>query len=71
MSIFSMNNVTPDQFAQLEEWYPGRFQIEYNRDLADYVYEAEKLATLSGEKASWKAKSYQQVQGAIMRVLGL
>ena len=43
-------NVTSEQFEQLEEWYPNRFEIEYNRDMADYVYESEKLATLSGKK---------------------
>ena len=43
-------HITPEQFAQLDEWYPGRFEIEYNRDIADYVYETEKLATLSGKK---------------------
>ena len=42
--------LTPEQFALLEEIYPGRFQIEYRRDYADYVYEAEKLAKLSGKK---------------------
>lgn len=47
---FSMYNVTPEQFVQLEEWFPGEFQIEYDRDEADYVYEREKLATLSGKK---------------------
>lgn len=47
---FRLYNVTPDNFAYLEQWYPGRFQIEYNEDLADYVYESEKLATLSGKK---------------------
>lgn len=51
---FKMYNVTPDHFATLEEWYPGRFQIEYVRDIADYVYEAEKLATLSGKKLHGK-----------------
>lgn len=43
-------HVTESQFAQLEEWYPDRFEIEYHRDVADYVYESEKLATLSGKK---------------------
>ena len=47
---FLLYCVTPEQFAQLDAWYPGRFQIEYNRDDADYVYESEKLATLSGKK---------------------
>ncbi len=47
---FTMYNVTPDDFARLERWYPGRFEVEYNRDEADYVYESEKLATLSGKK---------------------
>lgn len=47
---FSMYNVTPDNFAQLESFYPGRFQIEYMRDDADYVYESEKLVSLSGKK---------------------
>lgn len=51
---FQMYNVTPEYFAQLEEWYPGRFQIEYMRDDADYVYESEKLATLSGKKLHGK-----------------
>lgn len=51
---FSLYNVTPDHFETLEAWYPGRFEIEYNRDIADYVYETEKLATLSGKKLHGK-----------------
>ena len=47
-------NVTPEMFEQLEAWYPGRFTVEYNRDLADYIYETEKLATLSGKKLHGK-----------------
>lgn len=43
-------NVTQENFAQLEEWYPGEFQVEYVRDAADYVYESEKLLTLAGKK---------------------
>ncbi len=47
---FVLYNVTKDQFAQLEGWFPDQFEIEYNRDSADYVYESEKLETLSGKK---------------------
>lgn len=45
---FKMHLVSPEQFQRLEEAYPGRFQIAYSRDIADYVYEKEKLLTLSG-----------------------
>lgn len=47
---FRMHNVTPEEFAELEELFPGEFTIEYNRDIADYVYESEKLCSLSGKK---------------------
>ena len=38
---FALYNVTPEMFAQLDQWYPDRFAVEYNRDYADYVYESE------------------------------
>lgn len=47
---FRMACVTPEQFALLEQWFPEQFQITYNRDIADYVYEGEKLRTLAGKK---------------------
>lgn len=46
--------VMEEDFAQLEAWYPGMFTIEYDRDIADYVYESEKLATLAGKKLHGK-----------------
>ncbi len=47
---FKMHLVSPAQFEKLEALYPGRFQVAYDRDLADYVYESERLLTLSGKK---------------------
>ena len=47
---FILGLVTPEKFARLEELYPGMFEISYDRDAADYVYETEKLANLSGKK---------------------
>lgn len=49
-----MHLVQEQEFALLEEWYPGRFTIEYDRDAADYVYETEKLTTLAGKKLHGK-----------------
>lgn len=51
---FRLYNVTPEHFDQMEKWFPGRFQIEYVRDVADYVYETEILATLAGKKLHGK-----------------
>ena len=47
---FRMHCVTPEEFEELESLFPGEFEIEYHRDIADYVYEAEKLRTLSCKK---------------------
>ncbi len=51
---FKLHLVSPAQFERLDGLYPGRFQISYDRDLADYVYESEKLITLSGKKLHGK-----------------
>lgn len=47
---FRMHCVTPEEFEELESLFQGEFEIEYDRDIADYVYEAEKLRNLSGKK---------------------
>ena len=47
---FALHLTTPKNVEQLEEWFPGKYQVEYERDLADYVYEREKLVALSGKK---------------------
>lgn len=47
---FRMHLVSPEQFEVLDSIFPDQFEIEYVRDLADYIYESEKLITLSGKK---------------------
>lgn len=42
--------LSKEQGAALEERYPGKFVIEYDRDEAEYIYECEKLIKLSGRK---------------------
>lgn len=51
---FQLHLVSPEQFTKLEELFPGEFQIEYDRDSADYIYESEKLISLSGKKLHGK-----------------
>ena len=50
------HSISEEQFALLENLYPGRFSVEYDRDFADYVYDREKLATLYGKKYHGKKK---------------
>ncbi|MGI6238062.1 MAG: DUF2156 domain-containing protein [Christensenellales bacterium] len=45
--------LAPDK-ARLETMYPGRFAFESLRDGADYVYEAQSLASLQGKKLAGK-----------------
>ncbi len=43
-------HLTPAHFEVLERLQPGRWEITYSRDRADYIYEREKLANLTGKK---------------------
>ena len=51
---FRMHLLQEKEFELLDSWYPNTFQIVYNRDIADYVYETEKLASLAGKKLHGK-----------------
>lgn len=59
---FHLTVVTKEQFALLDELYPGKFTIEYYRDAADYVYETEKLISLSGKKYHGKKNHLNKFQ---------
>jgi hypothetical protein len=47
---FRMNPVEPQMFQLIEEIYPGKFSIEYNRDGFDYIYNREDLQNLVGKR---------------------
>ena len=38
----------------LEELFPGKYEINYDRDVADYVYEVEQMISLKGKKLHGK-----------------
>ena len=46
---FCLRGITEEHRAMLEEAYPGCFAFSEDTDNADYIYEAEKLATYSGK----------------------
>ena len=51
---FRVGGVTEQHRAQLEALYPGALLYTPERDFYDYVYEAERLASLSGKKLHGK-----------------
>jgi hypothetical protein len=59
---FQMHSITREQFEEIDCLYPGRFSITYDRDQADYVYEREKLAVLSGKKYHGKKNHVNKFQ---------
>lgn len=47
---FKMNLIEPHMFEEIEKQYPGKYEVTYVRDNADYVYLVEDLKNLSGKK---------------------
>jgi len=46
---FALRGVTEGHLPQLEALYPGQFSVIEDRDYWDYLYDAEKLETLTGK----------------------
>jgi hypothetical protein len=46
----TLQSLSPDDVRKTEEQYPGLFEFTPQTELFDYVYSAEKLATLTGKK---------------------
>lgn len=51
---FVLQGLTEEQKNKLEEAFPGRFTFEEDRDSADYIYDAQALSTLAGNKLHGK-----------------
>ncbi len=49
-----MHCMSQEEFAMIDEWYPGMYQMTSRRRDSDYIYLREKLATLSGKKLHGK-----------------
>ncbi len=49
-SAFSLIGLTRDTKAELEKMFPHGFRYEMVRDSFDYIYDTDKLTTLSGKK---------------------
>lgn len=47
---FSLISIPPSGKKELEDLFPGRFEIREGRNSFDYIYSREALATLTGKK---------------------
>lgn len=61
---FRLHAVSKEEFEELEQYFPGKFQVEWPRDVEDYVYETEKLINLSGKKYHGKKNHVNQFKAA-------
>lgn len=55
-----ITNITEEDRAQLEAWFPGRFHICSNRDSFDYVYAIDDLCDLRGRKYQKKRNHFNR-----------
>lgn len=61
---FQLHAVSAEEMEELEGYFPGRFQVSWPRDVEDYVYETEKLISLSGKKYHGKKNHINQFKAA-------
>ena len=51
---FRLRCVMEEEWQMIEKWYPDQYQITYDREASDYIYDREKLSTLAGKKLHGK-----------------
>lgn len=61
---FALHGLNKKEYEELEQYFPGKFEIRWPRDVEDYVYETEKLINLSGKKYHGKKNHINQFKAA-------
>lgn len=51
---FHIHMVTKEKYELLEQLFPQKYSIEFDRDAADYIYEVEQMVSLAGKKLHGK-----------------
>lgn len=61
---FALHGLSKKEYEELEQYFPGSFEVTWPRDVEDYVYETEKLIRLSGKKYHSKKNHINQFKAA-------
>lgn len=62
--VFALHGLSKRESEELEQYFPGKFELSWPRDVEDYVYETEKLISLSGKKYHGKKNHINQFKAA-------
>ena len=52
--------VTESAKDAIMELFPGRFEVHYSRDLAEYIYDVNSQVTLSGKHLQWRRRDFNR-----------
>ena len=55
-----LTSLTAEDCEKMEQWYPGQFYFQPDRDSFDYIYSIEALAELKGKKLQRKRNHYNR-----------